>query len=71
MSSDDNSDFMGGMLVKSSPVFTRRPSVSINYYLKLWRCGAFQLIFETLDAAVVSMDHFLKAQGDVFSCVKV
>ena len=60
---------MGGRLVKSSPVFTRRSSVSINYYLKLWKCGAFQLIFEILDIAVVSMDNFLKAQGDVISCV--
>ena len=62
MSSDDNSDLMGGSLVKSSPVFTRRPFISIDNCLKLWRHGAFQLIFETFDVTVVSMDHFLKTQ---------
>ena len=30
-----------------------------------WKCGAFQLICETLDVAAVSMDHVLKTQNGV------
>ena len=54
---------MGGRRVESSPVFARQPFVNIDDYLKLWRCGAFQLIFETVDTAVVSMDDFLRPKG--------